>query len=83
VPHFEKVTHIKADYPVAAAIGGQYGVNSERKNACHTEDSRYQKAGRKKKAAILNEFIKTTGYNRKYALQDGFACIPSSPRLVA
>jgi hypothetical protein len=33
------------------------------------ESSRYQKAGRKEKAAILNEFIETTGYNRKYALR--------------
>jgi hypothetical protein len=32
--------------------------------------SRYQKAGRKEKSAILDEFIKTTGYkNRKYALR--------------
>jgi hypothetical protein len=27
VPHFEKVTQINADYPIATAIGGQHGVN--------------------------------------------------------
>ncbi|MDR0628904.1 MAG: transposase [Treponema sp.] len=31
--------------------------------------SRYRKAGRKEKTAVLNEFIQTTGYNRKYALR--------------
>jgi hypothetical protein len=32
--------------------------------------SHYQKAGRKEKSVILDEFIKTTGYkNRKYALR--------------
>ena len=30
---------------------------------------RYRKAGRKEKTAVLNEFIRTTGYNRKYALR--------------
>jgi hypothetical protein len=64
----EKVTQIKADYPVVTAIGGQYGVNHERKKSLTRQiRSRYQKAGRKEKPAILNEFIKTTGYNRKYA----------------
>jgi hypothetical protein len=32
MPHFEKANYIKADYPVATAIGGQHGVNHERKN---------------------------------------------------
>jgi hypothetical protein len=31
--------------------------------------SRYQKAKRKEKSVILNEFIQLTGYNRKYALR--------------
>jgi hypothetical protein len=31
--------------------------------------SRYQKAGKKEKPQILAEFLKTTGYNRKYALR--------------
>jgi hypothetical protein len=35
LPHFEKVTQIKTDYPTAAPIGGQNGVN-------HAEKSRYQ-----------------------------------------
>jgi hypothetical protein len=39
----------------------------EKKSLAMQIRSRYQKAGRKKKPAILNEFIKTTGYNRKYA----------------
>jgi hypothetical protein len=30
---------------------------------------RYQKAKRKEKSVILNEFIQLTGYNRKYALR--------------
>ena len=29
---------------------------------------RYQKAGKKEKTIILNEFVENTGYNRKYAL---------------
>jgi hypothetical protein len=33
LPHFEKATQIKADYPVAIAIGGQNGVNHERKKS--------------------------------------------------
>jgi hypothetical protein len=32
MPHFEKVTQIKADYPAATAIGSQYGLNHEIKN---------------------------------------------------
>jgi hypothetical protein len=70
MPHFEKVTQLKADYPVATAIGGQYGVNHERKKSLTKQiRSRYQKAGRKEKPVILDEFIKTSGYNRKYALR--------------
>lgn len=30
---------------------------------------RYQKAGRKAKKVILNEFCANTGYNRKYAIR--------------
>ncbi|MDR0759510.1 MAG: hypothetical protein LBF74_05300, partial [Treponema sp.] len=70
MPHFEKVTQIKADYPVATAIGGQYGVNHERQKSLAKQiRSRCQKAGRKEKSVILDEFIKTSGYNRKYALR--------------
>jgi hypothetical protein len=38
LPHFEKVTQIKADYQVAAAIGGQYGVNHARKKIAYRAD---------------------------------------------
>ena len=31
--------------------------------------SRYKKAGRKEKAVILDEFTKTTGHERKYAIK--------------
>ncbi|MDR2158693.1 MAG: hypothetical protein LBP23_01355, partial [Treponema sp.] len=31
--------------------------------------SRYRNAGRKEKSEILNEFIRLTGHNRKYALR--------------
>jgi hypothetical protein len=42
----------------------------EKKAVARQVRSRYQKAGRKEKSAILDEFIKTTGYkNRKYALR--------------
>jgi hypothetical protein len=53
------------------AMGGQNGVNHERKKAVARQvRSRYRKAGRKEKSAILDEFISTTGYkNRKYALR--------------
>jgi hypothetical protein len=30
---------------------------------------RYQKAGRSEKHRILDEFVATTGYHRKYAIQ--------------
>jgi hypothetical protein len=71
VPHFEKATQIKTDYPAAAPIGGQNGVNHERKKAVARQvRSRYRKAGRKEKSAILDEFTSITGYkNRKYALR--------------
>jgi hypothetical protein len=71
VPHFEKVTQIKTDYPVATAIGGQNGVNHERKKAVTRQvRSHYQKAGRKEKSTIPDEFISITGYkNRKYAMR--------------
>jgi hypothetical protein len=35
MPHFEKVTQFKADCPVAAAIGGQHGVNYEREKGSY------------------------------------------------
>jgi hypothetical protein len=33
MPHFEKVTQIKTDYPRLSAPGGQNGVNHEREKA--------------------------------------------------
>jgi hypothetical protein len=71
MPHFEKVTQIKTDNPAATAIGGQNGVNHAGKKAVTRQvRSRYRKAGRKEKSAILDEFIRITGYkNRKYALR--------------
>ena len=45
------------------------GLNMHEKKALAREASkRYQKAGRKDKARILDELAKTTDYNRKYAL---------------
>jgi hypothetical protein len=41
----------------------------EKKAVTNQIRSRYQKANRKEKSAILNEFIQLTGYNRKYALR--------------
>jgi hypothetical protein len=39
----------------------------EKKSLTMQVRSRYLKAGRKEKSAVLNEFVLTTGYNRKYA----------------
>jgi hypothetical protein len=71
VPHFEKVTRIKTDYPAATPIGGQNGVNHAGKKAVTRQVRfRYQNAGRNEKSSILDEFISITGYkNRKYALR--------------
>jgi len=45
------------------------GLSMQEKKALAREVSkRYQKAGKKGKTEILNELVKTTGYNRKYAL---------------
>ena len=45
------------------------GLSMQQKKALTREVSkRYQKAGKKEKSIILDEFIKNTGYNRKYAL---------------
>ncbi|MDR0376267.1 MAG: hypothetical protein LBH70_00570 [Spirochaetaceae bacterium] len=67
----EKATQIKIDYPAATPIGGQNGVSHKRKKAVARQvRSRCQKAGRKEKSAVLDEFISITGYkNRKYALR--------------
>ena|GEM_PF-6318528 len=47
---------------------GPMGLSMREKKALTREVSkRYQKAGKKEKAAILDELVKTTGYNRKYA----------------
>lgn len=40
---------------------------SEKKALTKEIGARYRKAGRKEKTDILDEFIKTSGYNRKYA----------------
>jgi hypothetical protein len=71
VPHFEKVTRIKTDYPAATSVGGQNGVKYAGKKAVTRQiRSRYRKAGRKEKSATPDEFISITGYkNRKYALR--------------
>ena len=45
------------------------GLSMQEKKALTGEISkRYQKAQKKEKGEILNELVKTTGYNRKYAL---------------
>jgi len=45
------------------------GLSMQEKKALTREISkRYQKAGKKEKTEILNELVKTTGYNRKYVL---------------
>jgi len=45
------------------------GLTMQEKKALAREISkRYQKAGKKEKTGILDELIKTTGYNRKYIL---------------
>ena len=45
------------------------GLTMQEKKALAREVSkRYQKAKKKEKTRILDEFVKTTGYNRKYAL---------------
>jgi hypothetical protein len=47
----------------------EMGLTMSEKNALTREISkRYQKSGKKEKTLILDEFVKTTGYNRKYAL---------------
>jgi hypothetical protein len=40
----------------------------EKKALTREVSKRYQKAGKKEKTAILDELVKTTGYNRKYVL---------------
>jgi hypothetical protein len=45
------------------------GLSMQEKKALTREVSkRYQKAGKKEKTVILNELVKTSGYNRKYLL---------------
>jgi hypothetical protein len=66
MPHFENVTQIKADYPVATAIGGQYGVNHAKKIACRAGPFTLPESRTEREAAVLNEFVQTTGYSRKY-----------------
>jgi hypothetical protein len=42
---------------------------SEKKALTQEVTTRYRAASKKEKSAILNEFVKNTGYNRKYALR--------------
>jgi hydrogenase maturation factor len=45
------------------------GLSMQEKKALTREViKRYQRAGKKEKTEILNELVKTTGYNRKYVL---------------
>jgi hypothetical protein len=45
------------------------GLSMQEKKAFTNEISKqYQRAGKKEKTAILDELVKTTGYNRKYVL---------------
>jgi len=45
------------------------GLSVQEKKALTREISKkYQKARKKEKTQILNELVKTTGYNRKYIL---------------
>jgi hypothetical protein len=71
MPHFEKVTQFKADYPGVSAPGGIMGLSMQEKQAVSRQvHSRYLHAGRKEKSAILDDFIRITGCkNRKYALR--------------
>jgi hypothetical protein len=46
----------------------------ERKALTREVSARYRKAGKKDKTVILNEFVKNTGYNRKYALRQLNGC---------
>lgn len=41
---------------------------TERKSVVHEVAPRYQQAKKKEKGRILDEFVETTGYNRKYAI---------------
>jgi hypothetical protein len=67
MPHFEKVTQIKADYPVSTATGGQNrGLTMKEKSGYKAGSFTLSKDRREKKAIILNECTQTTGYNRKY-----------------
>ena len=50
-------------------LGKKNGVNDGTKKALTREVSkRYQKAGKKEKTIILDELVRNTGFNRKYAL---------------
>ena len=40
----------------------------ERKSVVHEVAPRYRQARKKEKGKILDEFVVTTGYNRKYAI---------------
>ena len=67
MPHLENVTQIKLRMPEG---GHPSGVKHERKKAVTREyKPRYQKASRKEKKTILDEFTKLTGYHRKSAVR--------------
>ncbi|MDR0400942.1 MAG: hypothetical protein LBH51_08375, partial [Treponema sp.] len=62
MPHFEKATHIRTDYPALTVPGGHYGVIYARKKAAARQiRSRCQKAGRNEKSTIPDEFISIAG----------------------
>ena len=46
------------------------GLTMREKQAVTKQNrDRYRQASRREKTLILNEFVQTTGYNRKYALR--------------
>jgi hypothetical protein len=59
-----------SDLPQREKAEVKMGLSMSQKKALTREIyTRYRKAGRKDKQAILDEFIQTTGYNRKYAIR--------------
>jgi len=67
MPQIENVTQIKLRMPEE---GVRMGLNMKEKKAVTKEYwPRYQKAARKEKKALLDEFTRLTGYHRKYAVR--------------
>ncbi|MDR0387654.1 MAG: hypothetical protein LBH57_06415, partial [Treponema sp.] len=67
MPQIENVTHIT----IRALKGGRpNGVKHERKTGGNREyRPRYQKAAKKEKQVLLDEFTRLTGYHRKSAVR--------------